>query len=679
MAEVKLGNGLILTHMNNARTRSAVQDGVASPAWGDQSSDRLGYDGAGRMIVKRFLDATAGAGGYSSTTALLGFTTAFDKASNKLYERHLHAENRSHLYPSQDSLGRLGQVQRGTLSQAVDGTVSVSSPITLPGADVDRTYTLDGLGNWRRTAHTPVGGAQTTEVRQHNPLNQITRFGTTAVEYDHGDNAADPDPQVAARGNGNIVNDGTRRYVYDAFNRLKEVYKEDPEDPGAFDVQIAAYTYDSLGRRVRKEIPDLGGGLGGLTGDIPAGTTDYVYSGIQCVEERNPFGGGGSTDTAIRHYVWGLYVDELVQQRDLGSPDVDYYPLADLLYRTHALTGAAKAIVEAYDYDAYGNTAIFTGAGLDSTWFTDDDTPADPPDPACRYLFTGREYDSETGIYWYRARYYIADYGRFTAADAMDYGDGMNPYCFNTGRPTVLMDPDGNQSMPAASPGTATTQPTTRPRWAPWPSTRPTQPSTQPTQPASQPATRPTYVLPDVINAIGSDPGKQNLDDIDIPHYEIAWGYNMKDVLGQTHFHDDQITSDLLITRINPFLRGKCCLTACIIAGEMNSYRELLAIKTLRHKLVADPTDINDKTKAILEAIGAYSRALKPWIEIGNAKEAISCLEAAIQKGLVGKIKCNETPDDLKKMLQNMQAHLKKYEALVGDKTRPTFDSFRKR
>ena len=57
--EVKLGNGLILTHMNNARTRSAVQNGVANPAWGDASSDRLGYDGAGRMIAKRFLDAGA--------------------------------------------------------------------------------------------------------------------------------------------------------------------------------------------------------------------------------------------------------------------------------------------------------------------------------------------------------------------------------------------------------------------------------------------------------------------------------------------------------------------------------------------------------------------------------------------------------------------------------------------
>lgn len=61
VAELKLGNGLYCTQMNNARTNSAVQSpSSANPAWGDVSSDRLGYDGAGRMITKRYLDPTTG-------------------------------------------------------------------------------------------------------------------------------------------------------------------------------------------------------------------------------------------------------------------------------------------------------------------------------------------------------------------------------------------------------------------------------------------------------------------------------------------------------------------------------------------------------------------------------------------------------------------------------------------
>ena len=77
--------------MNNARTNSAVQSPApVNPAWGDISSDRLGYDGAGRAITKRYL-----AGGISGTTpyayntpaSVVGFTTAYDRAGNKFYER----------------------------------------------------------------------------------------------------------------------------------------------------------------------------------------------------------------------------------------------------------------------------------------------------------------------------------------------------------------------------------------------------------------------------------------------------------------------------------------------------------------------------------------------------------------------------------------------------------------
>ena len=53
VAQVLLGNGLICTWMNNAVTNSAVQLGVPNPGW--TSGDFLGYDGAGRMIAKRFL------------------------------------------------------------------------------------------------------------------------------------------------------------------------------------------------------------------------------------------------------------------------------------------------------------------------------------------------------------------------------------------------------------------------------------------------------------------------------------------------------------------------------------------------------------------------------------------------------------------------------------------------
>jgi hypothetical protein len=134
------------TYLNNSRTRSAVQSPLSSPAWGQVDSDRLGYDGAGRMITKRWLGSQLNEQkGYDDTWPYCGFTAAYDHASNKLYERHLHAESRSHLYPDQDSLGRLRQYQRGTLQQdSQTGAVWVATPISLPGTDQQRTYDLDG-------------------------------------------------------------------------------------------------------------------------------------------------------------------------------------------------------------------------------------------------------------------------------------------------------------------------------------------------------------------------------------------------------------------------------------------------------------------------------------------------------------------------------------------------------
>lgn len=79
--------------MNNADANSAVQSTMPNPAWGDATTDRLGYDGSGRLIAKRFLPS-------GSTTALVGFTTSYDPSSNKLFERALHAESRSALYPA---------------------------------------------------------------------------------------------------------------------------------------------------------------------------------------------------------------------------------------------------------------------------------------------------------------------------------------------------------------------------------------------------------------------------------------------------------------------------------------------------------------------------------------------------------------------------------------------------
>jgi RHS repeat-associated protein len=60
------------------------------------------------------------------------------------------------------------------------------------------------------------------------------------------------------------------------------------------------------------------------------------------------------------------------------------------------------------------------------------------------YAFTGREYDAETGLYYYRARYYDPQVGRFISRDPLGFGGGdVNVYAYVKNRPTVLRDPLG--------------------------------------------------------------------------------------------------------------------------------------------------------------------------------------------------------------------------------------------
>ena len=182
--------------------------------------------------------------------------------------------------------------------------------------------------------------------------------------------------------------------------------------------------------------------------------------------------GSGSTDTPIRQYVWGTYIDECIQLTTLavlGAQNLaagSYYLLQDLLYRAVALTNSGGYIVEAYDTDAYGNTLIFIEPGSDGRWFTDDDVQSDYG--ANEIIYCGYRFDSETQLYYVRNRTYNPVLGRWLQRDPIGYSGGINLYEYVGGWPLTISDwlglswwwpwggpsvpkPTGNPSIDAAT------------------------------------------------------------------------------------------------------------------------------------------------------------------------------------------------------------------------------------
>ena len=198
---------------------------------------------------------------------------------------------------------------------------------------------------------------------------------------------------------------------------------------------------DVANRRIRKIVLH-----DGVRGKIPNGTTDYIWQGWQTMEERNPFGGSGSTDTPTKQYIWGTYIDECVQLNLLVAagpqsvPAGAYYLLQDLLYRAAALTNSGGQVVEAYDTDAYGNRLVFTGPGADGVWFTDDDVQSDYG--ANNTIFQGCQYGPETQLYYFRTRYYVPVLGRFVNRNPWSYIQGRyGLYDFEKCNPLMYVEP----------------------------------------------------------------------------------------------------------------------------------------------------------------------------------------------------------------------------------------------
>ena len=110
------------------------------------------------------------------------------------------------------------------------------------------------------------------------------------------------------------------------------------------------------------------------------------------------------------------YVDEPLMMKAGGQ---NYYYATNRLYSVAAISDQSGAVVERYKYDAYGKQGILAPNGV---------IAYKPSDYGQFVGFTGRTHDWETGLAYFRARYFDNTLGRFIGPDPAGYVDGMGLY-----------------------------------------------------------------------------------------------------------------------------------------------------------------------------------------------------------------------------------------------------------
>src|SRR5437588_12921919 len=90
-----------------------------------------------------------------------------------------------------------------------------------------------------------------------------------------------------------------------------------------------------------------------------------------------------------------------------------------------SLTDPAGAVVETNEYDSFGRELSHTG-------------PVVHP-----YRYTAREWEADTNLYYYRARYYDQSTGRFLSEDPIGFAGGINFFDYSFNNPAKFIDPSG--------------------------------------------------------------------------------------------------------------------------------------------------------------------------------------------------------------------------------------------
>jgi RHS repeat-associated protein len=280
-----------------------------------------------------------------------------------------------------DGGDRLTQIISST-----DGTVNYAYDATnqLTGADhssqTDEAYQYDANGN------------RTNAGYQTGVNNQLLSDGQFTYEYDKEGNRTKRTETATGK---------VTEYVWDYRNRLAGVLFK---DAAGNVVKSIGYTYDSNNQRIGKAIDGV---------VVERYVIDRDQIGLVFDRQGNQ----------THRYLYGTGIDQVLADE---TPNGVTWALADHQGTVKDLLDGNGAIVSHITYDSFGRVISNTG-NIDF-----------------RYGYTGREADAETGLDYYRARYYDAAVGGFISEDPIGFAaDDTNLRRYVGNSPTNWNDPSG--------------------------------------------------------------------------------------------------------------------------------------------------------------------------------------------------------------------------------------------
>ena len=301
-----------------------------------------------------------------------------------------------------DNLSRLLSILHQSGSTVLDGASYTLDNVGNPTAKTNQqsgvtsNYTYDPIYELTQVAQ----AANTTESYSYDPVgnrlsslsgsysynssNELTSAPSTSYTYDYDGNMLT-----------STTSSNTTSYTWDFENRLTSVTL--PNNGGTI-----SFKYDPFGRRIYKSSSN--------------GTFIYAYDGDNVMEETN------SSGAAVARYAQELNIDEPLAM--LRSSATSFYH-ADGLGSVTSLSNTAGALAQTYTFDSFGKQTASSGSLTN------------------HFQYTAREWDSETSLYYYRARYDDPSLGRFTSEDPLGAGGGISAYAYTDNDPLRWADPFG--------------------------------------------------------------------------------------------------------------------------------------------------------------------------------------------------------------------------------------------